>query len=98
MKKGLPRWPMLQQVERRAVRTQQMIERLDVDSLQLVRLERGKIYCRVHEICLQCRVADVRKEWLQSKDNRTERPHFCPNLEQFLSCSSSKGTKKDETT
>ena len=98
MKKGLPRWPMLQQVEGRAVRTQQMIERLDVDSLQLVRLERGKIYCRVHEICLQCRVADVCREWLQSKDNRTERPHFCPNLEQFLSCSSSKGTKKDETT
>ena len=98
MTKGLPRWPMLQQVEGRAVRTQQMMERLEVDSLQLVRLERGKTYCRVHEICLQCRVADVCREWLQSKDNKTERPDFCPNLELFLSCASSKGAEKDEAT
>ena len=89
---------MLQQVEGRAVRTQQMMERLDVDSLRLVRLERGKTYCRVHEICLQCRVADVCREWLQSKDNKTERPDFCPNLELFLSCASSKGAEKDEAT
>ena len=98
MTKGLPRWPMLQQVEGRAVRTQQMMERLDVDSLQLVRLESGQTYCRVHEICLQCRVADVCREWLQSKDNKTERPDFCPNLELFLSCASSKGAEKDEAT
>lgn len=96
--KGLPRWPMLQQVEGRAVRTQQMIERLGVDPMQLVRLERGKIYCRVHEICLKCRVADACRDWLQSKNNKTERPGFCPNLELFLSCASSNGALKDEKT
>lgn len=96
MTKNLPRWPMLHQVEGRAIRTQQMIERLGVDPLQLVRLERGQAYCRVHEICLQCCSADACKTWLQSRDPEPAQPDFCPNLKLLLSCVASNGSNNDE--
>ena len=96
MTKNLPRWPMLHQVEGRAVRTQQMIERLDVDPLKLVRRNRGEDYSRIHEICLQCRAADACLLWLQSDGNKIEHPDFCPNLEMLLSCATSNGLDEDE--
>ena len=96
MTKNLPRWPMLHQVEGRARRTQQMIERLRVDPLKLVRLDRGGVYAEVHEKCLQCRAADTCLLWLQLDEDETEHPDFCPNLEVFLDCIESSGLDEDE--
>ena len=96
MTKNLSRWPMLHQVEGRARRTQQMIERLRVDPLKLVRRDRGGVYAEVHEICLQCRTADACLLWLQSDSDGTEHPDFCPNLEVLLSCVESDGLDEDE--
>ncbi len=96
MTKSLPRWPMLHQVEGRARRTQQMIERLRVDPLKLVRLNRGEEYSRIHETCLQCRAADACLLWLREDHAETEHPDFCPNLELLLSCATSEGMDEDE--
>ncbi|MEM8970785.1 MAG: DUF6455 family protein [Pseudomonadota bacterium] len=96
MTKKQPRWPMLHQVEGRAIRTQQMIDRLKVDPLQLVRIKRGETYRRVHEACLQCRSADTCRTWLQSQSEDPVRPDFCPNLNVFMSCIAISGNKKDD--
>lgn len=96
MTKTQPRWPMLHQVEGRAIRTQQMMDRLQVDPLQLVRIERGETYRRVHEACLQCRSADTCRAWLQSQNSEPMRPDFCPNLKVFLSCVATGGVAKND--
>ncbi len=96
MTKKQPRWPMLHQVEGRAIRTQQMIDRLQVDPLKLVRIKRGEAYRRVHEACIQCSSADTCRTWLQSQSPEPVRPEFCPNLKVFLSCVATSGTTEDD--
>ena len=96
MNKGWARWPMFERVERRARRTQDMIERLNVDVLKLIRLRRGEAYNEARERCLKCVSADKCLYWLESDQPPDAVPDFCPNLKAFLECQAS--TKKTNDT
>ncbi len=78
------RWPMFRQVERRARRTQDMITRLNVDALKLVRARRGELYAEVSRKCLECCNSAQCIAWLELEKDEAARPDFCPNLKTFL--------------
>jgi len=80
------RWPMFRRVERRAKRTQDMIRRLNVDPLQLVRLKHGEAYAEARERCLHCGSSDKCLRWLSAEPPSEVMPEFCPNLRLFLKC------------
>ena len=73
-------WPVTRQVEHRARRLKQMIERLDVDVLRLVRLRQGDTYCEARKLCIECRNGAKCLAWLETLPTHGESPDFCPNL------------------
>ena len=80
------RWPMFRRVERRAKRTQDMIRKLDVDPLQLVRIKQGEAYAEARERCLHCGSSDKCLRWLTAELPSDALPEFCPTLKLFLRC------------
>ncbi|MGI9422988.1 MAG: DUF6455 family protein [Hyphomicrobiaceae bacterium] len=80
------RWPMFRRVERRAKRTHDMIRRLNVDPLRLVRLGQGAAYAEAQERCLHCGSSDKCLRWLTEEPPTDALPDFCPNLRLFLRC------------
>ena len=79
-------WPMYQQVERQAVRMHEMMRRLDVDALKLVRLRNGEVYARARRNCLSCSTCDLCLRWLDGVTRQDRQPEFCPNLRAFQAC------------
>jgi len=79
------RWAKSKTVERRATRMHQMMERLRVDVLILVRLRNGDAYAEARSRCLRCENSCVCLLWLD-KGGPNPRPDFCPNLEFFNAC------------
>lgn len=79
-------WPMFQRVEHRARRMNDMIERLDLDTIRLVRLRGGDAYSEARAKCLLCLSAEECRNWLKSEPQSAETPSFCPNLAVFESC------------
>lgn len=77
---------MFRRVERRARRTQDMMDRLDVDPLKLARLERGQAYAEARQRCLECGTSDRCLRWLEMEQAGNSLPDFCPNLKVFLRC------------
>ena len=58
------RWAMSRTVERRATRMHQMMERLHVDVLALVRLRNGDAYAEARSRCLRCEDSSICLLWL----------------------------------
>ena len=58
------RWAKSKTVERRATRMHQMMERLRVDVLILVRLRNGDAYAEARSRCLRCEDSCVCLLWL----------------------------------
>lgn len=79
-------WPLCRLVERRANRMAVMMERLDVDTLELVRRDKGRAYAEARSNCLHCCNAQDCLQWLDADPPSPERPEFCPNLALFESC------------
>ena len=79
-------WPMARRVERLATRMHEVMEKLDVDPLKLVRLGAGEGYARARETCLFCSSSDLCLRWLEDTENPDQRPEFCPNLPLLESC------------
>ena len=77
-------WPLFCLVVNRAKRFSDMIERLDVDPLKLIRLRQGEAYEGARTTCLHCREAHVCLAWLEMVP-AGERPDFCPSLALFES-------------
>ena len=77
---------MFRRVERRARRTQDMMERLDVDPLALVRLRQGEAYAEARRQCLMCGTSDKCLRWLQTEHPPDAVPDFCPNARIFVAC------------
>jgi len=76
---------MRRTVERRATRMQQMMDRLHVDALAMVRLRNGDAYAEARSRCLLCTQSDECLRWLD-KGGLSTWPDFCPNLELFNTC------------
>jgi len=72
-------WPLFCHVVNRAKRLNDMIDRLDVDPLKLVRLRRGEAYREARTTCLQCHTAHTCVAWHEWAP-AGEWPDFCPNL------------------
>lgn len=85
MRQPLP-WPMYRRVERRAVRTQEMMRRLDVDPAKLARQRGGNAYAEARARCLSCGASDVCLRWLDAPPTGGKRPEFCPNLALLEGC------------
>jgi len=79
------RWPISRRVERRARRMEQMIDRLDVDRVKLVRLRRGETYAEIMRTCFQCQKNEQCRDWLSGNRSVSE-AEFCPNLPVLLAC------------
>jgi hypothetical protein len=79
-------WPMYRRVERRAVRMQEMMRRLDVDPARLARLRGGDAYAEARARCLSCRASERCLLWLDNPTQAGRRPEFCPNLALFEGC------------
>lgn len=77
---------MSRTVERRATRMHQMMQRLKVDILTLVRLRDGAAYEEARSRCLRCEESSVCLLWLDKGDGMNPGPDFCPNLEFFNAC------------
>ena len=79
------RWATSRTEERRATRMHQMMERLHVDVLTLIRLRNGDAYTEARSRCLRCDDSCACLLWLD-KGGPNPGPHFCPNLEFFNAC------------
>jgi len=79
------RWVIGRTEERRATRMHQMMERLHVDVLALIRLRNGDAYAEARSRCLRCDDSSICLLWLD-KGGPNAGPDFCPNLEFFSVC------------
>ena len=79
------RWVIGRTEERRATRMHQMMERLRVDVLALIRLRNGDAYAEARSRCLRCDDSSICLLWLD-KGRLDPGPDFCPNLEFFSAC------------
>jgi Family of unknown function (DUF6455) len=76
--------PLFCLVVNRAKRLNDMIDRLDVDPLKLVRLRKGEGYREARDTCLRCHQAHTCVSWVELAPQHA-RPSFCPNLALFES-------------
>jgi hypothetical protein len=79
-------WPTVRRVERQAVRMHQMMDRLNVDPIALVRLRNGDAYAEARARCLFCGTSDLCMRWLDGESPQGGSPDFCPNLSIFRPC------------
>ncbi len=78
---------MSRSAERRATRMHQMMRRLDVDALTLIRLRSGEAYAEARSRCFRCEDSSLCLLWLDT-GRPDAAPEFCPNLEFFNACKS----------
>ena len=64
----------------------QMMQRLKVDVLTLVRLRNGDAYAEARSRCVRCEDSIVCLLWLDRGEGVNPGPDFCPNLEFFNAC------------
>jgi hypothetical protein len=79
-------WLMRRRVERQAIRMHEMLDRLDVDPVALVRLQNGDAYAGARSLCLFCGASDKCLRWLDGYGRQDSSPDFCPNLRVFQAC------------
>jgi hypothetical protein len=77
-------WPMARTVERQASRMAEMMDKLGVDPMKLVRLRGGEAFAEARTNCLKCSHVHECLSWLDA--NSVERPRFCVDLPLFESC------------
>ena len=75
--------PETDDVEDQAQRIGKMIQRLDVDLLELAYTRLGAVYTDAQKVCLSCERAAECSRWLTAASLHDERPAFCPNLPLF---------------
>ena len=75
-------WPM-RNLERRAVRLQEMMRKLNSDTALLKQIAKDERYFEARQKCLNCLSADECLPWLASQS--VGEPEFCPNREMFTS-------------
>ena len=75
---------MFRNVDRQATRMAAMIERLDVDPGELVRLRDGEAVTQARKTCLNCTGVRECLKWLDAPPS-SESPVFCANLPLFES-------------
>jgi len=77
-------WALHRTVERQASRMHEMMKRLDVDALALVRQKNGEVYAKARSRCLFCQESARCLRWLDGKSGGG--PDFCPVLHCFDAC------------
>jgi hypothetical protein len=77
---------LVRRVERRAHRMHDLMQRIGVDPVALVRAEGGDTYLRARSLCLFCGTSDKCLRWLDQTPPSDARPAFCPNLTLFEAC------------
>ena len=77
-------WTLHCTVERQASRMHEMMNRLDVDALVLVRQKNGEVYAQSRSRCLLCQESVRCLRWLDGKSGGG--PDFCPVLHFFDAC------------
>ncbi len=80
------RSPMARRVELRARRLHDMMRRLDLDAVALMRLQQGNVYAQVRSRCLSCGTSDECLRWLDEPPQMGRRPDFCPSLSLLDAC------------
>ena len=79
-------WPMSRMVEGQARRMVDMMDRLGVDPVKLVRERGGQAYAEACTKCLECSRAQECLDWLDRNLANSEQPLFCSNLPLFEKC------------
>ena len=78
-------WLMRRRVERQAIRMHEMLDRLDVDPVTLVRLRNGDAYTGARSLCLFCGSSDECLRWLDGCRRKEKSPDFLSQLARFRS-------------
>ena len=73
-------------VERRAIRMRQMMNRLNVDAVALLRVRDGDACAEARSKCLLCNESDQCLRWLDRDHGGSNTPDFCPLFLLFSSC------------
>ncbi len=73
-------------VERRAVRMRQMMDRLNVDLVALLRIKDGDAYAEARSKCLLCTQSSQCLRWLDRDSSEDTPPDFCPLFGLLSSC------------
>jgi hypothetical protein len=72
-------------LEQRANRMARLMERLEVDTLQLVQRDQGQACADARATCLRCSCVEECLKWARDGSEGAE-PVFCPSLALFESC------------
>lgn len=80
--------PMVEQVERRARRLNDMIEKLGIDRSRLARACAGEALSLANRNCLKCSNPSACIDWVDAiAAGPLIPPHFCPNVDLLRSYS-----------
>jgi hypothetical protein len=77
---------MYRHVERQAKRMNEVIERLDVDPMMLVRQRSGEAFAEARLACIRCSRVSECLAWLDNGGDVRSVQEFCPNAPLFASC------------
>ena len=87
----LDRYPEDRQIERRASRMREMLDRLGVDTAALLRSGGGCVFAAAQQRCLACREVSECLAWLDGRRQGDDMSAFCPNASTFAAFKSPAG-------
>ena len=79
-------WPVFTKARRRHELMDHMMQRLGVDVLIAIGLEKGQAFVRARAQCRQCPHESKCRVWLTSSKQAPQPPDFCPNTCFFHKC------------
>ena len=86
-------WSMHRRVEHQASRMDEMMDRLGVDPIALIRLRQGEAYAEARTQCLFCTASGTCRRWLEEPMQPDAPPDFCPNLPIFQACTKTRSQR-----
>ena len=81
-----PRWPMFLRVWRRATLIDRVIDKLGLDLVAAVRLDKGDAYREACANCQTCSVVRACRHLLDSVEPTSVSLGNCPNLQYYERC------------
>jgi hypothetical protein len=86
MDERIPTWPIFHRVWRRAALFEQMMDFLNIDLGAAARMDHGEAIRVAHRKCLECKLAQDCRNWIEASECQPRPPPYCFNIEFFSRC------------
>lgn len=86
MREPIQTWPLLRQVERQALRLDDVMHGLDIEPVTAARLGAGEALLKARRVCLECPFERKCERWLDASIVLEAPPLFCPNTAFLARC------------